>query len=116
MADATSGPGLVLKPWKVTGTAEAFRATKHVGGQHPDPDIDDYPLLAWQPGHDDHGSTVFTEDGAANVHDIAVAYAERPDPDALAKRFHTSVNHIHQAVAYAARAGFLGSVEPEAKA
>jgi hypothetical protein len=100
-----------LKPMKLVGTAEAFKRTKQVGGQHPDPDLDDFPLLAWQPGHDRHGSTVFTEDQAANVHDIAVAYAERPDPDALAKRFHTSVNHIHQAVAYAARAGFLGAAQ-----
>jgi hypothetical protein len=42
---------------------------------------------------------------------IRSSRAERPDPDALAKRFGTSVNHIHQAVAYAARAGFLGAAQ-----
>ncbi len=41
---------------KCVGTASC------VGGKHPDPPLDAFPLLAWMVSHPRHGSKVFTED------------------------------------------------------
>lgn len=92
-------------------TAVALRVVGEascVGGKHPDPPLDDFPLLAWSRSHPVHGSKVFTEDAAASVEDLAVALAETPDLVALAARFGTTDAHAAQAIAYAVRAGFLG--------
>jgi hypothetical protein len=92
MASAT----VTTAPLHVVGKAEC------VGGKHPDPPLDDYPLLAWS------GKKVHTEDGRATVEDLAVAVAHTPDFAALAARFGTTDEHVAQAVAYAVKAGFLG--------
>jgi hypothetical protein len=79
-----------------------------VGGKHPDPPLDHWPLLAWCPDHAGHGSKVFTEDGAATVEDIASHACEMADFEALAARFGTTADHAAQAVEYALAAGYLG--------
>jgi hypothetical protein len=78
-----------------------------VGGTHPDPPLDFWPKLAWQPKHPVHGAKVITEDGRASVEEIATAACETPSYDALADRFGTTPDHIAQAVDYAVSAGFL---------
>jgi hypothetical protein len=72
------------------------------GGDHPDPPLDAYPLLAWTKAHPVHGRmVVHTEDQKASVHDIAVAFAETPSLEAVAAKFGTTVDHADQAVRYA---------------
>jgi hypothetical protein len=90
-----------LKDYHCTGKAEC------VGGKHPDPPLDMWPLLVWSPTHETHGKNVFTEDGAATVADIATAACETPDYEALAGKFKTTAEHVAQAVDYAFAAGFL---------
>ena len=80
-----------------------------LGGKHPDPPLDAWPLLVWSPRHEAHGDLVFTEDGKASVEAVALAVAETPDYDALASRFGTTAEHVRQAVDYALAAGFLAS-------
>jgi len=92
-----------LSKVKVSGTADC------VGGKHPDPPLDRFPLLAWAVKHPRHGSDVFTEDGAASVQTIALAACETPDYGALAARFGTTAEHVRQAIDYALTAGFLGN-------
>ena len=92
-----------LQDLKVVGTGSC------VGGKHPDPPIDKYPLLAWMVKHPRHESKVFTEDQAASVEDIAVAACETPNLDVLAARFGTTAEHVRQAVDYALAAHFLGN-------
>ena len=104
MPTATIG----LDKLKVVGEASC------VAGRYPDPPIDLYTHLAWTAAHPRHGSKVFTEDQAASVLEIAIAAAHpvpgaRPDHDQLAARFGTTGEHIHQAIAYAIEAGFLGA-------
>ena len=89
------------KPVAVQGEATC------IGGRHPDPPLDDFPLLVWCPDHHKHGSLVFTEDGAASVHDVAVAACETPNYDVLAAKFGTTAEHAAQAVNYALKASFL---------
>jgi hypothetical protein len=80
-----------------------------IGGKHPDPPLDAFPLLAWSQDHPVFGRmTVHTEDGKASVEQIALALCELPDVAALADRFGTSSDHVDQAIAYATSAGFLG--------
>lgn len=64
------------------------------GGQHPDPPIHDYPLLAWA------GGEVRTEDGAASVTELASAGTS--DIRELSGRFGTTPEHVMQALHYAA--------------
>ncbi len=96
-----SGSAVSLGSLKCVGTADC------VGGKHPDPPLDKFPLLAWMVSHPKHGSKVFTEDQAASVEDIAVAACTTPSYDALAAKFGATGEHIHQAIAYAVAAGFL---------
>ena len=87
--------------WKCVGLASC------VGGKHPEPALDAYPLLGWMNDHPRHGRKVFTEDGAATVEEIALAACETPGLDILANRFGTTPAHVHQAIAYALKAQFL---------
>ena len=80
-----------------------------VGGKHPDPPLDAFPLLCWMPRHPAHGADVFTEDGAASVLQIATAICETPDYAAVAARLNTTPGHVAQAVDYALKAGYLGA-------
>ncbi len=91
-----------LSGLKCVGTASC------VGGKHPDPPLDKFPLLAWMVSHPRHGSKVFTEDGAASVEAIATQVATTPDYVALAKDHGTTVEHVRQAIDYALAAKFLG--------
>lgn len=79
-----------------------------VGGKHPDPPLDGFPLLCWAVSHPVHGLKVFTEDGAATVEDIAIAAATSANLDAVASQFGTTADHVSQAIDYAVKAGFLG--------
>ncbi len=79
-----------------------------IGGKHPDPPLDKFPLLAWMVSHPRHGSRVFTEDGAASVEAIALDVATTPNYEALATVHHTTAEHVRQAVDYAIEAQFLG--------
>jgi len=90
---------------KCVGTADC------VGGKHPDPPLDGFPLLAWMVRHPKHGSKVFTEDNAASVEDIALAACYTPNYDALAEKFATTPEHVHQAIDYAVKAGFLSGAQ-----
>ncbi len=82
-----------------------------VGGKHPDPPLDKFPLLAWMVKHPRHGSKVFCEDGSASVEEIALAACVTPSYDVLAGKYNTTGEHIHQALAYAVAAGFLSGAE-----
>ena len=86
---------------KCTGKAEC------VGGKHPDPPLDRWPLLAWMPAHEKHGAKVFTEDGAVSVEAIAMDACTTPNIEALAAKHSTTADHASQAVDYALTAGFL---------
>jgi hypothetical protein len=97
MADAN----IDLDVYHCAGTVEC------VGGKHPDPPLDEWPLLVWSPDHEKHGKDVFTEDGAVTVADIATAACETPNYETLAERFKTTPEHVAQAVDYAIAAGFL---------
>lgn len=87
---------LDLKKIKVVGTGSC------VGGKHPDPPLDDFPLLAWS------GKDVHTEDGRATVEQVSLALCQTPDYAAIASKFRTTADHVSQAVGYALEAGFLG--------
>lgn len=78
-----------------------------VGGECPDPPLDNWPKLVWQPEHPTHGAKVITEDGRASVEAIATAACETSNLDALAARFGTTSHHAAQAIDYALAAGFL---------
>lgn len=91
-----------LSTLKIAGEASC------VGGKHPDPPLDSYPLLTWSPRHERHGAKVCTEDGKASVEAIALAAVETQDYDRLASLFGTTPDHVAQAVDYAIEAGFLG--------
>ncbi len=88
---------------KCTGKANC------VGGKHPDPPLDRWPLLAWMVNHPDHGSKVFTEDGRASVEQIALDIATMHDYEAVAAKYGTTPDHVAQAVDYAVAAGYLGN-------
>ena len=79
-----------------------------IGGEHPEPPLHDYSLLAWAPKHEKFGKDVFTEDQKATVSEIAAEFAVSPNIKAIAQKFGTSELHVGQAIAYAAKAGFLG--------
>ncbi len=87
---------------KCVGTASC------VGGKHPDPPLDAFPLLAWMVSHPRHGSKVFTEDGAASVEAIALQVSTTPSYEALAAEHGTTEEHVRQAIEYALAAKFLG--------
>lgn len=93
---------IALEDLKVIGSGDC------VGGKHPDPPLDDFPLLAWMPNHPVHGGEIITEDGKVTVHQIALALAQTPHVGAIAKRFGTTEEHVTQAVGYAIKAGLLG--------
>lgn len=78
-----------------------------MGGKHPDPPLDAYPLLCWAVSHPIHGSKVFTEDGSASVEAIAMAAAESSNTEAIAAKYGTTPAHVEQAIAYALAAMFL---------
>ena len=80
-----------------------------IGGKHPDPPLDNFPLLAWMVSHPRHGSKVFTEDQAATVEDIALDVTATPSYEALAAKHSTTPEHVRQAIDYALAAGFLGA-------
>ncbi|MGO9110672.1 MAG: hypothetical protein ACLP9L_15740 [Thermoguttaceae bacterium] len=90
-----------LSTLKCVGTASC------VGGKHPDPPLDKFPLLAWMVSHPRHGSKVFTEDGAASVEDIAIDATQMPSYEALAAKHGTTAEHVRQAIDYALAAKFL---------
>jgi len=83
---------------KCVGTASC------VGGKHPDPPLDAFPLLAWMVSHPRHGSKVFTEDGAASVEAIALDVATTPSYEVLAAEHGTTAEHVRQAIEYAVKA------------
>jgi hypothetical protein len=64
-----------------------------------------YPLLVYAPSQ--HGPGIRTEDNGTPVHDICVAFAEHPHPEAIAERFGTTPDHVAEAVRYAAEAGVV---------
>ena len=97
MADAIN-----LGSLKCVGTADC------VGGKHPDPPLDKFPLLAWMVKHPKHESRVFTEDGAASVEQLATDLAANPSYEALAAKHGTTPEHVRQAIDYALAAKFLG--------
>jgi|SRR5271157_1378994 len=90
------------------GSLKCVGAASCIGGKHPDPPLDAFPLLAWMVSHPRHGSKVFTEDGAASVEAIALDVAAMPSYEALAARHGTTAEHVRQAIEYALAAGFLG--------
>jgi len=98
MADAAIDLGSL----KCIGTADC------IGGKHPDPPLDAFPLLAWMVSHPRHGSKVFTEDGAASVEQIGLDAATTPSYEALAVKHGTTAEHVRQAIEYALAAKFLG--------
>jgi len=80
-----------------------------IGGHHPDPPLDAYPLLCWSEDHPRFGRmTIHLEDNRASVEQVALALATTPSVEALTATFGTSPEHIRQAIDYAVAAGFLG--------
>jgi hypothetical protein len=72
------------------------------GGEHPDPPLDDYPLLAWTKDHPKFGKmVVHLEDQRASVEQIALRFATNPSIDIVASIFQTSLEHVEQALRYA---------------
>ena len=61
--------------------------------------LDGYPLLVYAPAQ--HGPGIRTEDNGTPVADIAVAAAETPDYNVLARKFKTTPEHVEQAIRYA---------------
>ncbi len=92
-----------LAKLKVVGTGSC------VGGKYPDPPIDGFHLLVFDPFLTKHPGKVSLEDGSASVEDVAVALAVLPDLESLAARFGTTPEHVRQAIDYAVKAGFLGA-------
>jgi len=90
------------------GTLKCVGTASCIGGKHPDPPLDAFPLLAWMVSHPRHGSKVFTEDGAASVEAIALDAATTPSYEALAAKHGTTAEHVRQAIEYAVTAHFLG--------
>jgi len=90
------------------GTLKCVGTASCIGGKHPDPPLDAFPLLAWMVSHPRHGSKVFTEDGAASVEAIALDAATTPSYEALAAKHGTTAEHVRQAIEYAVAAHFLG--------
>ena len=84
------------------GRIEVVGEASCIGGKHPDPPLDGFPLLAWS------GNRVHTEDGMATVEDIAISSTKMPDSKAIAQKHSTTEEHVRQAVAYAFKAKFLG--------
>jgi hypothetical protein len=81
-----------------------------VGGKHPDPPLDDYPLLVWTGDHAKFGKmVVILEDQKASVEQVALEYCAAPNLDAIATKFGTTGEHVMQAVDYAAKAVSLVS-------
>ena len=76
-----------------------------VGGKHPDPPLDGFPLLAWVPDHPIHGSEVITEDGAATVIDLVDTFRESSDVKLVASIHCTTPDHVQQALLYGVKAG-----------
>lgn len=66
--------------------------------------LDNHPLLVWAPMQWGNHIAV---DGGAKVEDIAVAFAENPNPEAVAAQFGTVADAVVQAVNYAFEVGFL---------
>ncbi len=93
--EATTKPGI------------RFANASCMGGQHPEPPLHDYSLLAWNPNHEKFGSTVFTEDQKASVADVVTEFAVNPNIGAIAEKFGTSELHVGQAIAYASKAELL---------
>jgi hypothetical protein len=91
-----------LSSLKCVGSADC------IGGKHPDPSLDKFPLLAWMVKHPRHESKVFTEDQAASVEAIAIDAATTPSYEALAAKHGTTAEHVRQAINYALAAKFLG--------
>jgi hypothetical protein len=98
-----SSANIAIENLKIKG--EAFC----IGGRHPEPPLDKYPLLAWLYDHPKFGRmTVFLEDHKASVEQVALALVELHDFDAVAKKFGTSLDHVEQAVKYAEESGYMG--------
>jgi hypothetical protein len=79
-----------------------------IGGKHPDPPLDNFPLLCWMPSHPQFGSMVFLEDGKASVEQVALSIVQLLSYNAVALYFGTTPEHVTQAVTYANLAGYLG--------
>lgn len=88
----------ILKTVRITGTATVLHKPGAVR-------LDGFPLLVHAPGQ--HGPGIRTEDNGTPVEDLCLAAAENPNLDAVAARFGTTVNHLLQALDYAAKAGFV---------
>lgn len=74
-------------------------------GDHPNPPLDDYPLLAWTKDHGKFGyMVVHLEDQKASVEQIALALSENSSYEAVASKFGTSADHVDQAARYASEA------------
>jgi len=78
-----------------------------VGGKHPEPPIDAYPLLVWCPDHERYGTAVLLEDQSASIEEIAAAVLKMPNIEMIAKQFNTTVAHVSQAISYAVGVGLL---------
>jgi uncharacterized protein (DUF433 family) len=70
-----------------------------------------YPHLVYAPAQ--YGPGVRTENNGTPVADIAAEISVNPDVDAVAAKFGVTVEHVHDALRYAAAAGFI--TEGEAK-
>lgn len=88
------------------GSIRAEGSGAPAGGDHPDPPLDDHPLLVWV------GGEVRTEDGRASVRDLAADYEDGFGVGRLAARHGTTADHAAQAVRYASEAGVL-AVRPD---
>lgn len=97
-----SEANVALEKYRVAGKGECAK------GDHPDPPLDGFPLLAWSRAHPKLGQmVVHLTDNTASVHDVAVAFAATPDMAAVAARFGTDEHHVAQAVQYATKCAFL---------
>ncbi len=85
---------------KVSGTGTVL----HKPGSEQ---LDKWPLLVYAPSQ--HGPGIRCDSNGASVEEIAVEFAANSNPEAVAKKFRVSVDHVTQAVDYAVTRGFLGS-------
>lgn len=80
-----------------------------VGGLALHPALGDYPLLCWSAIDPIHPGKVMLSVGGSTVEQVAIDAAITPFYDALAAKHKTTIDHVHQAIAYALAAHFLES-------
>lgn len=72
--------------------------------------LDDYPKLVFAPTA--YGPGIRTEDHGVKVEDIANAFAEMSgNAEIVAERFGTTLEHVADAVRYAAATGYLATAD-----